>query len=459
MQVTELEANGLKRQYKITVPAAQINAQVEVELKRAGEQVKIPGFRPGFIPMKILKQRYGQSVQQDVLKHVINHSSNDAMAQKKIRPAMMPQVNIDDYKEGGDLTYTMTFEAFPELPDVTFDKITLERNTFDVSEKDVDDAQVRIAERAPNFVRAKDGAKAKNGEVVVIDFKGKIGGVAFAGGTAEKFRLELGSGQFINGFEEQLVGVKEGDERDVKVTFPKDYQGKDVAGKEAVFEVKVHEILAKEPATIDDEFAKARGFENLAKLREAVSSQISKEYTQLVRNQLKKQLFDVLEEGYEFDLPQGMVDLEFNSIWERLQQAKAEGDTLDGKSDDELKEEYRGIAERRVKLGLLLADIGNRNKIQISREELGQAVFQQARMFPGQEQKVLEFYQKNPERADELRGPILEEKAVDFILSKVAFKDKKVTLDELAKEGEAEGDDMDRPKKSAKSKKPAAKKK
>lgn len=453
MQVTELENKGLKRKYRITVGADQINAQTEAELKIAGERVKIPGFRPGYIPMKILKQRYGQSVQQDVLKNVINQSTTDLVNQKKERPALTPQINIEEYKEEAGLTFTVEFESFPTLPEVNYDKITIDRNTFDVAEKDIDDAQERIAESSPKLVRAKEGTKAAKGQSVVIDFKGTIDGAAFPGGTAEKFRLELGSGQFIEGFEDQLIGIKEGENRTVNVKFPDSYHGKDVAGKKAAFEVKVHEILDKELPAVDDEFAKARGFADVASLRQAIKEQINNEYGQLVRNQLKKQLFDILEETYDFDLPQGMVDLEFNSIWERLQEAKKQGDeSIADKDEAELKKEYRAIAERRVKLGLLLADIGNKNKIQISREELGQAVFQQARMYPGQERKVIEFYQKNPERADELRGPILEEKAVDFVLSKIKFNDKKISLDELAKQGLEDEDDV-RPAKKSKAKK------
>lgn len=458
MQVTELSSSGLQRNYKIVVEAAEINAQMETELRAAGERVNIPGFRPGFIPMKILQQRYGKSVQADVLKQAINKATTDMVRERKLRPALTPQINIEEYNDGGELSFTVSFESFPDTPDVDFSKITLNRKIFDISEKDIDEASERIAERSPTLVPAKDNAKAELGQVVTIDFKGMIDGVPFAGGSASDFKLELGSHQFIEGFEEQLVGVKKGDDVIVKATFPKDYPGEEVAGKEASFAVTVKAIENKQTPEITDAFAKERGFEDLAKLRDAIRAQLVKEYDQVVRNQLKKELFDILEEEYDFDLPQGMVDLEFNSIWERLKQAQAAGDeSVAGKSEDELREDYQKIARRRVKLGLLLADIGNRNKIQITREELTRAIMQQASMYPGQEKKVMEFYRNNPDRVEDLRGPILEEKAVDFVLSKITFNDSTVTLDELVDEEEGDETEGAEKKKPAKSAKPARK--
>ena len=450
MQVTELENSGLKRNYKVTVEAPEINAQMETELRAAGQSVRIPGFRPGNIPMKILQQRFGKSVQGDVLKQVINRATTDLVNERKLRPALTPQINIEDFQEGGALIFTVNFETFPETPEVDFSKITLNRSVFDITEADIDEASDRIAERTPKLVAAKEGVKAESGNVLTIDFKGMIDGVAFAGGTAEGFKLELGSGQFIEGFEDQLVGAKVGDDRIVKVTFPKDYPGAEVAGQEASFGVKVHAIEIKEPGKIDEAFAKDRGFDTLEKLREAIKTQLKNEYDQVVRNQLKKELFDILEEQYTFDLPQGMVDMEFSSIWERLKEAQAQGDeSVAGKSEDELKAEYQKIAGRRVKLGLLLADIGNRNKIQISREELTRAMMQQASQYPGQEKKVMEFYRNNPDRVEELRGPILEEKSVDFILDKIKFNDKKVTLEDLNGDEENENEGSGTKKKKA----------
>jgi len=453
MKITELESKGLKKNYKVVVDADTINSQTESELKEAGKNVKIPGFRPGYVPMKVLQQRYGKSVQADVIRQVINRAVSDVAKEKKLRPAIQPQINIEDYKEGGELSFSVALEVFPELPEFKFESITLDRKTFDIEEKDIDEAIERIASRTPQYTKVD--APAALGNVVKIDFKGSIDGKLFSGGTAENFQLELGSKQFIEGFEEQLIGAKAGDTRTVKVKFPDQYPGAEVAGKMAEFEVKVHEVLKSEPAVVDEEFAKARGFADLRALRETVRVQLIKEYDSVVRNQLKKELFDVLEEEYNFELPESMVEMEFNTIWERVQQAKEQGDeTLADKSEDELREEYRGIAKRRVKLGILLAEVGSRSKIQISRDELSRAVMQQASQFPGQEKQIFEFYQKNPDRVEDLRGPILEEKAVDLILGKVKYNDTKTALDALAESDESE----DKPKKKAASK-PKAKKK
>lgn len=434
MQATEISSEGLKKHYKIVVDKAQIQAQMEIELKAAGEQVKIPGFRPGFIPMKILQQRYGKAVQADVLKQVINQATNDFITKHNYRPTMTPEVNIEAFEEEADLTFTVAFEVFPDMQEVDFSKIKLDRKVYEISDHDVDKTMETIAQRNPKLVRAADGSKAALGNVVSIDFKGSVAGVEFNGGSAKNFKLELGSKQFIDGFEAQLVGVKEGDERTVTVTFPVDYQAEDLAGKEADFAVKVHEIHAKQPAEIDESFVKDKGFPDVAAFREAVRGQMAKEYDQIVRNYLKKDLFDILE-NEDLELPKGMVDMEFNAIWMRLQEAKKQGDeSLEGKSDDELREEYLEIAKRRVKLGLLLADVGTRYKIQITREELTRAIMEQASQYPGQENKIIDFYRKNPERVEELRGPILEEKAVDYVLSKVTLVDNKVSIEDLLAE-------------------------
>jgi len=441
MQVTELSSKGLKKNYKIVVEKARIASQMEVELKAAGEQVKIPGFRPGYIPMKILKQRYGQAVQGDVLKQVINQVTNEFINEKKYRPALTPQINIEAYKDGEDLAFTIAFEEFPQMPEVDFAKITLNRKVYEIADKDIDAMFENIAKGNHKKVRAEKGAKAALGNIVIIDFKGSVGGVPFAGGTADNFELELGSKQFIDGFEAQLVGAKEGDERTVTVTFPKTYHAKELAGKEADFAVTVHEIHDKEPAEIDDAFAKSKGFTDLETFRKSIRGQMAKEYDGVVRNHLKKELFDILEEECNMELPQGMVDIEFNSIWERLQEAKKQGDeSLASKTDDELTVEYKSVANRRVKLGLLLADIGSKHKLEITREELTRAIMQQASMFPGEENKVVEFYRKNPERMKDLQGPILEEKAVDYILSKVKMVDEPISLEELLEDdGEDDG--------------------
>lgn len=434
MQVTELDAKGLKKSFKIVVPAAELNQQMEIELLAAGEKVKMPGFRPGNVPLKILQQRYGKSVQAEVLQKSMNRAAGEVIKNNNLRPALSPRVEGQEYADGGDLSFTLNIEVLPEVPDVKYDAITIERPVFEVDEKSIIEAAERVAKHNPKHIGQEAGTAAKKGDVVRIDFKGMIDGKAFEGGTASDFRLELGSGQFIEGFEDQLIGSKAGDDRIVKVTFPKEYPGAEVAGKEASFAVAVKEVLKVEQPAIDEAFATSLGFKDLAALKEAIRTQMSREYDNIVRSKLKKQLFDALEKAAEFELPEGMLDMEFNTIWSQMKQSQ--GAEVD--SDEALKAEYREIAKRRVKLGILLAEIGSKNKIQISREEITRAVMEQARQFPGQEQQVMEFYKKNPEHLENLRGPILEEKAVDFILGQVKFNDKKVSLEELTAEDESD---------------------
>ncbi len=455
MQVTELESKGLKKNFKIIVGAEAIKARTETELKEVGKNAKIDGFRAGQVPLKVLEKRYGKAVQADVIKQVINSSIGDLVSKNKFRPTFTPQVAVEDYKEGGELAFKVEIEVFPEVPDLSFDDITLERRVFEVAQSDIDEAAQRIASHSPEFVALPEGTKAKSGNIVKIDFKGKVGGEAFAGGSAEDFDLELGSNQFIAGFEDQLIGAKSGEKRIVKVTFPEKYPSANLAGKDAEFEVTVKSVQEAKTPEVNEEFAKARGFSDLAALHEAIRAQIVSEFDQVVRDQLKKQLFDSLEKKYTFELPESMVEMEFNTIWERVKQSKEEGDeSLKGKSDEELKSEYQQISRRRVTLGILLAEVGTRNKIQVSREEISRAVMQQARQFPGQERQIVEFYQKHPDRLENLRGPILEEKAVDLILGKVKFNDTKLSISELVEvaKKEMEGDESeDSSKKSAKS--------
>ena len=434
MQVTELETNGLKKNFKITLGADALEAGKQAELEKVGKTAKIAGFRPGKIPMKTLQNMYGRAVMGDVIDKSIKDSVTDLVAKNNFRPAVSPDIKIDEYNEGGDLVFSVSLELFPELPELNFEEISVTRKIFDITEKDIDDAANRIAERSPEFVELPAESAAKSGNIVRIDFKGTLDGVAFEGGTAEDFELKLGSKQFIEGFEDQLIGAKAGEERTVKVTFPAKYPAANLAGKDAEFAVNVKAVLEAKTPEINEEFATSRGFEGLAALRNAIKTQMEREYGEIVRNQLKKQLFDSLEEKFTFALPESMVDAEFKTIWERVQQAKASGDEeLKDKSEEELLAEYKKLANRRVKLGILLAEVGTRGKIQISREEISQAVILQANQYPQQARQIFDFYQKNPQRLEDFRGPILEEKAVDFILGKVKFNDEKTALDDLAK--------------------------
>lgn len=434
MQIKETAKKGLKREYTVVVPAKDIEAQTEAKLQEVGKTAKIAGFRPGHIPVSLLRQRYGKSVMGEVLEKSVHEATHKVIDEKKLRPALQPDVKITGFDEGKDLEFTMTVELFPEVPELDLKKIELEKPTYDIDAKEVDEAVTRLAERNKTRKPKADSAKAAKGDVVRIDFKGLKDGVAFDGGTAQDFSLELGSGQFIPGFEDQLIGAKKGDDVKVEVTFPKEYHAKDLAGQPVVFEVKVHEVLASEAAKVDDAFAKEIGFDDLKALKTSIKEHLAKDYDQYARNRMKKDLFDQLEDLCTFEVPEGMVEAEFKQIWARLKQAQQQGDpSVAGRDDKELEEEYRAIAQRRVRLGVFLAELGRQQKVQVSQQELMGAVVEQARQFPGQEQKVVEFYQQNPAHIEELRGPIFEDKVVDYIFGAVKTKEKKVSLEELVK--------------------------
>ncbi len=449
MKITPKSQSGLTHDFNVVVAAADIEKQMEQELQSYGKRAKIPGFRPGKIPMNILKQRYGKDVLGEVIQQSVNKATREALSKKDIRPALQPDIKIVDYQEGGDLEFDLSVEAMPDVPEIEFEKMEVTKYIFEVDEKDVDEGIERLAVRQKHLHDADAKTKAKQGDVVKIDFVGKRDGVPFEGGTGTNFQLELGSGQFIPGFEEQLVGSKAGDEVEVSVTFPKEYHSESLAGAKAIFEVKVHSVHNVHVPDVNDDLAKQVGFDSLDKLKDAVREQIAGDYEALARNRSKKELFDTLDEKVKFEVPEKMREMEFEGIWKQLQEAKAKGDESLDKPDAELKKEYTKIAERRVRLGIILSELGRKNNIQVTNDELTRAVLDQARMFPGQEQKVFEFYQKNPQHVDELKGPILEEKAVDFILAKAKRKEKKIALAELMDTEESS---------SAESKKPAAKK-
>lgn len=462
MQVNELKKEKLFREYEVKLDAKILEKRMEEQLHTVGKRVKIPGFRPGHIPVKILKQRYGKSIMGEVLEKAVNTSTSDVIKQKGDRPALQPKIEITSYDEGKDLLFKMSYEVLPEIPALDYAKLEVEELTFDIPPQEIEEGLQRLAERQKNL--APKQGKAKNGDSVRMDFEGFKDGVAFEGGAAEGFTLELGSGQFIPGFEEQLVGVQAGDEKALPMTFPEGYHKEDLAGQPVEFKVKIHEVLENQPTPVDDELAKKLGLESLDKLKLAVEDQLRKDYDSVARTKMKRNLFDSIEAMVAFEAPQGMVDLEFGSIWQRLQEAKKQGDESLNKPDDELREEYRGIAERRVRLGLVLAEIGRANNLKVSQDELSRAVMRHAGMFPGQERKVFELYRQHPEQLEELRGPILEEKAVDFILSKIETKKKQVTIEELLKEDEEEdsasaGGKKASVKKEEKPKKAATKKK
>lgn len=440
MQVTELSAEGLKRQLKIVLSAGDLSAKVDERLSELAQTAQLPGFRKGKVPVGLLKKQYGQALYGEALEAAVNQSTAKAIEDRGLKPAMQPRVDLKSLEEGKDVEFEVAIEVLPEIGKLDFSGIELERLKADVPAKDVDEALSRIA-KANREQKAVDPARpAQKGDAVKLDFVGSVDGTEFPGGTAQDYVLEIGSGSFIPGFEDQLIGAEAGKTVDVKVTFPKEYGAAELAGKDAVFKCTIKEVLEFVEKPADDELAKKNNFENLEAMRKAVSDRIGQDYTQVSRTMVKRQLLDKLADAHKFQVPEGLVEGEFGAIWQRIEEAKKAGQKLED-DEEKMKKEYREIAERRVRLGLLLADVGRSNAIDVTPEELNQALMREAMRYPGQERQVLEFYNKNPQLKEQLRAPIFEEKTVDFILELAKVTDKSVTPDELlkaAREAEAE---------------------
>ncbi len=448
MQITAKQQNELEHSFNIVVPAADVEAQVEVELQSLGQKVKMQGFRPGKVPLKVLKTRYGKEVMGDVLEAMVNKGTREAIEQNKLRPALRPDIKIVSFEEGQDLSFDLTIEVMPEVPEIKFDAITIDEYVYELPADEVEESLKRLTKSRAHTHKVE--GEAALGHVVKIDFLGKTDGVPFEGGAGKGFMLELGSGQFIPGFEEQLVGVKAGDERTVSVSFPDAYHAPNLAGKAAEFDVTVLEVHENHYPEVDDKFAESMGFKDLENLQGAVRQQIDFQYKGAARAKAKKQLFDALDSKVKLTVPPKMLEAETKTILDQVMEAKNAGDPeLKDKSEEALKEEYSIIAERRVRLGILLSELARQNNLQVTREELSAAVMSQARNYPGQEDKIFEFYRSNPQQVDELKGPILEEKAVDFILSKVTRKPKNVTIEELMRDDEDEASSDSKPAKKA----------
>ncbi|MGH6778453.1 MAG: trigger factor [Bradyrhizobium sp.] len=444
MQITETNTEGLRHEFMVVVGADDIERRVQERLATIGREVRLPGFRPGKVPLSVLRKRYGSSVMGEVLEHVVNDSSTTAMRDRNLRPALQPQVEIVSFDEGKDLSYKMAVEVLPEIQPMNFSELALERLRPEVPDQEIDQALERIARQQRKSEPA--ARAASSGDLVVIDFTGSIEGTEVPGGSAKDYTLELGSGSFIPGFEDQLAGAEAGEQRTVDVTFPADYGAPDLAGKTAQFAVAVKEVRAVAPQPIDDSLAEAVGMENLAGLRQAVRERIERDYAGLARQRLKRELLDRLAERHDFPVPQGMVDIELDTIWKQFEaereRARQNGAAPEegGKTDEEIKAEYRAIAERRVKLGLLLSEVGRKNNITVSQDELNRALVDEARRFPGQERQVIEYYRKNPSATDGLRAPIYEDKVVDFVVELAQVTERGVPPAELLAEAEEDGE-------------------
>ena len=435
MQVTESNSDGLKHEMTVVVAAADIERLVTDRLSEIGRTIRLPGFRPGKVPLNVLRKRYGPSVMGEVLERTVSESSSDAMRERNLRPALQPKIEIVSFNEGADLQYKLAVEVLPQIEVANLGEIKIERLKPDVPEEEIDSALERIAKqqrKAEPVERA-----AEKGDIVVMDFVGSVAGVEFPGGSAKDYSLELGSGSFIPGFEDQVLGIKAGEERLVNVDFPADYGAEDLAGKAAEFKVNAKTVKGMAEQPIDESLAEAVGMENLAALRQAVRERIERDYSGVARQKLKRQLLDRLAERHHFTVPAGMVDIELDTIWRQyqaqLERAKQSGTEQMEPPKDEaaVKAEYKDIAERRVRLGLVLAEIGSKNNLSVSQDELNRAMAEEARRFPGQERNVIEYYRNNPGAVDSLRAPIYEDKVVDFILELAQVTDKPVSLKEL----------------------------
>jgi len=503
MQVTETSAEGLKREFRVVVPAGELEEKVTSRLGDIGRTIQLRGFRPGKVPMQILRQRFGNSVRGEVLESTLQDTSADAIRERNLRPALPPKVDIVSFSEGTDLEYKMSLEVLPDIPEPSFADLDIERLVVEVPDEDVDRAVERIAEQQRKTEVAE--RPAESGDIIVVDIEGRSGEQEIPGASGKDRQIVLGSAGFIPGFEEQLIGASAGEHRTVRVTFPEDYGVPDFAGKEAVFEVDVKEVRQRLPLVIDDELGKAVGLENLAELRQEVRQQMQRDYEGASRLRLKRSLLDKLAQNYDFAVPPGMVELEFESIWRQYEDEKAraaqpeaasseaasdagEGsrgqrasagspETATGEADNEaglsgpapepesevgadaapsseeqadktedeetLKADYRRIAERRVRLGLLLAEVGRSNNITVTQDELNQAITREARRHPGYERQVLDFYRQNPQAVANLRAPIFEDKVVDFIVELAKVEERKISPQDLLSLPDSDADGPD----------------
>jgi trigger factor len=440
MQVTELSTEGLKREYKVVVQAGEIDDRVARRLEELSQRVRMPGFRPGKVPVSLLRKQYGRSVLGEVLEQAVNQGSQKAISDHELRPALRPKIEVTSFDEGKDLEFTMAVEVLPEVPEFELKTVQLTRPVAEVSDGELAKALERFAERFQEYAAPAEARPSREGDRLIIDFVGTVAGEPFEGGSAEGFALVLGSGAMVPGFEDQLTGVEAGAEKQVDVTFPADFPNTNLAGKPASFQVKVKEIEAPKPVTLDDDLAKGQGFDSLETLEKTMREGLERHYASASRARVKRALLDRLAETHRFDVPPGMVDLEFESIWKQLGEELTKPGELErsGKSEDELKEEYRAIAERRVRLGLILSDIGQKNNLTVEQREINAAVMQQAQRHPGQEQKVVEFFRSNPQAIEQLRAPLYEDKVVDFILQMATVEDQTVTVEELMRDPDDE---------------------
>ncbi len=463
MQVIETLAEGLKREIKVVVPAKDMEQRMNERLAEAKDKVRINGFRPGKVPMSHLKKVYGKSVMAELVNEIIREKPSAILSERGEKSATQPEVTMtEDEAEAdkilnaeADFEFTLSYEVIPPIELKPVSGIKVVREVVDIEDGEVEDQIRKIGESARSYETKK--GKAAEGDRVTMDYVGKVDGVAFDGGTDTDAELVLGSNRFIPGFEDQLVGVKAGDEKVITVTFPEDYPAKNLAGKEATFDITVKEVAAPGEITLDDELAKKLGIESLDRLREIVRGQIESQFGSVTRQKVKRQILDQLDEMYKFETPARLVEAEFENIWRQINTDLAQsGKTFEDEdtTEEKARDEYRTLAERRVRLGLVLSEIGEKAGVEVTEEEMQRALYAQLQQFPGQEKQILDFFRKTPGASASLRAPIFEEKVVDHLLGEIDVTDKKVTKEELLADDEAEG--AEKPAKKAAPKKKAA---
>ncbi len=455
MQIVETSNEGLKRAYAVTIPAKDIAARIEGEVRKLAPQVRMPGFRPGKVPTNLIRKMHGPALHQDALSTTIREAMDKLVTDHRLRPAMQPEVSLGEgYEEGKDAEISVALEVLPQIEAPSLDGLKLEKLVVPVTDAEVSEALQRIAGQQKRFTDAKKGKKAENGDQLLIDFTGKLDGVEFEGGKAENQAIELGANRFIPGFEEQLVGAKAGEERTITVTFPEDYPAADLKGKTATFDIVVHAVKVAGETVVDEDFAKELGLESLEQLQGILRGQLEQETAGLTRTQMKRSLLDQLAAGHDFAVPPSMVEAEFVQIWAQLEQeASREDDPEAARAEIEAeRDDYRAIAERRVRLGLLLSEIGQANSVEVTAQEMQMLVAQASQQYrPEDRDRFREYLQSDPMAAAQLRAPLYEDKVVDFLFDKAEVTEREVTREELQAAIEAE-------EPAAPAKKPAAKK-
>ena len=443
MQITETSSDGLKRQLRVVIGAGEISQRFQARIDEIKGTVQLKGFRKGMVPETHIKKMYGRSMMAEALQQMVDETTRQALTDRNERPAVTPKIELPKdegeiervFSGKSDLAYDMSFEVLPEIKGTDFSALKLTRLTTDVEDDAIAAAMATLADRNTRY-EPEEGRVAVDADRLTIDFVGKMDGVAFDNGSGEDAPIVLGQNQFIPGFEDQLIGAKSGEDRVVNVTFPETYNVETLKGKPASFDVKIKEVAKPVKPEIDDEFAKTLGVESLAQMRELISAQIKREYDQASRQKLKRALLDELDKAHAFALPPSLVDAEFAGIWDQVTKSLEQSKRTfadEGKTEEQAREEYRKIAERRVRLGLLIGDIGDKNKIEVTQDELRAALMQQARRFAGQEKMVYDYFEKNPQAIAELRAPIFEDKVIDFILELAKPAEQKVSKDELMK--------------------------